>query len=333
MIHYPASRPIEKQACLWYNRVAMKTAPDITLMERELDLFVDHLKISRRASPHTVKSYSSDLVQFAAFVHEAEPDMHDVAHLDYLLIRRYLAHLQRSGCAKSSASRKLAALRGFFRFLSKKKLITVDPTVGVSSPRKEKRLPVFLREEQIDLLMQVPDRSTPAGLRDRAALEMLYATGMRVSEIVSVNVRDIHGGAEEIRVMGKGSKQRIVLMGSAAREALADYLSAGRPVLAAKSDVKCDALFLNQQGTRLTDRSVRRIVNKYIESVSDSLKISPHTMRHTFATHLLAHGADLRSVQELLGHSSVATTQIYTHVTRERMKEVYDKAHPRAMEE
>ena len=302
-------------------------------MERELDLFIDHLKVSRRAAAHTIKSYSSDLVQFAQFVQGADGAGAAVGEVDYLLIRRYLAHLQTTGRARSSAGRKLASLRAFFRFLASKKLIASDPTVGIQSPRKEKLLPTFLREEQVDLLMQTPDCSTPLGLRDRAVLETLYATGMRVSELVSLNERDLRAGSDEIRVMGKGSKQRIVLVGSAAREALADYLSAGRPALAAKAPGGSGALFLNHRGTKLTDRSVQRIVNKHIKAVSDSLKISPHTMRHTFATHMLAHGADLRSVQELLGHSSVVTTQIYTHVTRERMKEVYDKAHPRAVEE
>jgi len=302
-------------------------------MERELDLFIDHLKVSRRAAAHTIKSYSSDLVQFARFVREADGGEVGVGQVDYLLIRRYLAHLQTTGRARSSAGRKLASLRAFFRFLASKKLIAADPTVGIQSPRKEKRLPSFLEEEQVDLLMRVPDCSTSIGLRDRAVLEALYATGMRVSELVSLNERDLHRGSDEIRVMGKGSKQRIVLVGSAAQEALADYLAAGRPALEAKAQGSSSALFLNYRGTRLTDRSVQRIVGRHIKAVSDSLKISPHTMRHTFATHMLAHGADLRSVQELLGHSSVATTQIYTHVTRERMKEVYDKAHPRAFEE
>lgn len=302
-------------------------------MERELDLFLDHLTVSRRASAHTVKSYSSDLVQFAAFVREAVGGQPDAAEIDYLLIRRYLAHLQRNGQARTSVARKLASLRAFYVFLNKKGLVENNPTIGIVYPKQQKKLPTFLREDQVDLLMQCPDCSTPTGLRDRALLEMLYATGMRVSELVSVEMKHINGGVEEIRIMGKGSKERIVFTGLAAREALADYLSGGRASLAAKSAKPCEALFLNTQGTRLTDRSVRKVMDKYIESVSDSLKVSPHTMRHTFATHLLSHGADLRSVQELLGHASVATTQIYTHVTKDRMKEVYDKAHPRALDE
>jgi tyrosine recombinase XerC len=297
-------------------------------MENEVDRFIDHLKIVKRASPHTVRNYSSDVTQFLEFAREAE-----VEKWDYPLLRRYLAHLQRQGCARSSVARKVAALRAFFRFLVRRGIIESDPTAGVVAPRREKKLPRFLREDQIEALLQAPDPSNPIGLRDRAILETLYATGLRVSELVALNTADIDG-SDEIRTTGKGSKERIVLLGRAAREALAEYLSSGRGILAAKSRNVSEALFLNYRGARLTARSVGRIVNRYIQAISDSLKISPHALRHTFATHLLAGGADLRTVQELLGHSSAATTQIYTHVTRERLKEVYDRAHPRAkMEE
>lgn len=296
-------------------------------MQKEIDLFIDHLRIVKRSSPHTVRSYSSDIVQFVEFAREAGQDAYD-----YPLLRRYLAHLQRQGCARTSVARKIAALRSFFKFLVKKGIIQTDPAAGVVAPRREKRLPKFLREEQIESLLEAPDCSNPAGLRDRAILETLYATGLRVSELVALNVIDIDG-SDEVRTVGKGEKERVVLLGRAAREAIADYLASGRGKLAARSKDVTAALFLNQRGSRLTARSVGRIVDRYVSSVSDSLKISPHALRHTFATHLLAHGADLRAVQELLGHSSAATTQIYTHITRERLKEVYDRAHPRAKTE
>ncbi|HOP80231.1 MAG TPA: tyrosine recombinase XerC [Armatimonadota bacterium] len=296
-------------------------------MEKEVDRFIDHLKIVKRASEHTVRSYSSDVLQFIAFAREA-----DVEQWDYPVIRRFLAHLQRQGCARSSVARKIAALREFFRFLVRKGIIQEDPTVGVVAPRRERKLPKFLGSNQIEMLLQAPDLTTPIGLRDRAILEVLYATGLRVSELVSLDVEDI-GQSDEIRTIGKGSKERIVLLGRAAREAIADYIAKGRNELAAETKSPTDALFLNYRGTRLTARSVGRIVDHYVQSVSDSLKISPHTLRHTFATHMLSGGADLRAVQELLGHTSAATTQIYTHVTKERLKEVYDKAHPRAKSE
>jgi integrase/recombinase XerC len=215
----------------------------------------------------------------------------------------------------------------------KKGIVETDPTIGVPTPKKEKKLPKFLREEQVEMLMNCPDCDKPEGLRDRAIMELLYATGLRVSELVGLKVSDLDGGEMEFRVVGKGSKERVVLLGRAAREALNDYIDGGRRELASRAKTGSSALFLNYRGGPLTDRSVRRVIDRYIEEVSESLKISPHTLRHTFATHLLSHGADLRSVQELLGHSSVATTQIYTHVTRERLKQVYDAAHPRAHEE
>jgi integrase/recombinase XerC len=293
-------------------------------MEKELDRFLDHLSIVRRASPHTVRSYSSDVMQFLEFAREAESGT-----FDYPLLRRFLAHLQRRGCARSSVARKLASLRAFFGFLVRKGVIETDPTAGVVAPRQDKKLPKFLREDQVEALLQAPDPSSATGLRDRAILETLYAAGLRVSELVALNAADIDG-SDEIRTIGKGSKERIVLIGRAAREAVAEYLAGGRPVLASKAGRAPEALFLNYRGTRLSARSVGRIVDRCVAAVSDSLKISPHSLRHTFATHLLAGGADLRVVQELLGHASAATTQIYTHVTRERLKEVYDKAHPRA---
>ncbi len=296
-------------------------------MEKELDRFIDHMKIVRRASEHTIRNYSSDISQFLDFARESE-----LEEWNYPLIRRFLARLQKQGCAKTSVARKVAALRSFFRFLVRKGIIESDPTAGVVAPRREKKLPRFLGIDQMEALLQAPDQSTPIGIRDRAILELLYATGLRVSELVSVDVKDV-GGTDELRTIGKGSKERIVLMGKAAMEAIADYMSGERSVFAEKSGNTSDALFLNYRGTRLSARSVGRIVDRYIQAVSDSLKISPHSLRHTFATHMLAGGADLRAVQELLGHSSAATTQIYTHITRERLKEVYDKAHPRAKSE
>jgi tyrosine recombinase XerC len=296
-------------------------------MERELDLFIDHLTVVKRASPHTVKSYSSDIVQFLGFAREA-----GVETFDYPLVRRYLAHLQKEGIARTSVARKVAALRAFFKYLVRMGLVEDDPMVSVVAPRREKKLPKFLRGEQIEALLSAPDASEALGARDRAILETLYASGLRVSELVSLDVGDIDG-SDELRTLGKGSKERIVLLGRAAREAIGEYLGSARGKLAENAKTRTDALFLNHRGGRLTTRSVGRIVDHYVEQVSDSLKISPHTLRHTFATHLLAGGADLRAVQELLGHESAATTQIYTHITRERLKEVYDKAHPRARAE
>jgi len=293
-------------------------------MEDRLDAFIEHLRLVKGASEHTLSAYSSDVVGFLGFVKEIGGE------IDQQVIRRYLAHQRKQGIAPSSISRRLAALRAFFTYQLKRGMIELDPTEGLRAPRQSARLPKVVREEHIERLMAAPDPTTPTGLRDRAILETLYATGLRVSELLSLRVGDIRNGNDEISVVGKRNKERIVLVGSAAREALAAYVAHGRPKLAAVSGKETDALFLGHRGTDLVASSVERIVNKHVERVSDTLHVSPHTLRHSFATHLLDHGADLRSVQELLGHESIVTTQIYTHVSRERLKEVYDRAHPRA---
>ena len=305
-------------------------------MEEDLDSFIDHLRLARNASGHTLRAYSSDVLAFLAFARESG------AAVDQALVRRYLAHLHKSGLAKSSMVRKLAAMRSFYGYLVKRGLVHADPTDGIRGPRLPRGLPKTLLEDQVESLMAAPDAKTPTGLRDRAILETLYATGLRVSELLSLTVDDVTGGIDELRVIGKRNKERIVLLGSKARSALDTYLHNGRPQLAAKAQPKSQItnhksqitnpqpLFLGYRGTPLVASSVRRIVDKHVESFSESLKISPHTLRHSFATHLMDHGADLRSVQELLGHESVVTTQVYTHVSRERLKSVYDLAHPRA---
>ena len=296
-------------------------------MEQHLDSFLDHLRLADRASEHTLRAYSSDVLSLLEYARQAD------CAVDQLLVRRYLIHLQKSGQAKSSVARKLAAFRSFFKYLVKRGVIEIDPTEGIRAPKQSRPLPKVVSEDVIDHLMNAPDAGTPLGLRDRAILETLYATGLRVSELLSLRVDDIAEGVDEITVIGKRDKQRVVLLGSRAMYALSTYISVARPRLVAKSEVCPDALFLGQMGTVMVARTVQRIVDKYVEHVSGTLKISPHTLRHSFATHLMNHGADLRSVQELLGHENVTTTQIYTHVSRERLKEVYDRAHPRASAE
>jgi integrase/recombinase XerC len=293
-------------------------------MEDRLDAFIEHMRLVERASEHTLSAYSSDVLDFLRFANESQ------AQIDQILVRRYLAHLQKTEHAKSSAARKLAALRAFFRYLVEYKLLDNDPTEGVRSPKRSRPLPKVVREEQIEALMSTPNLTTPEGLRDKAILETLYSTGLRLSELLGLKVTDISPDADELNVIGKRNKERVVLIGSAALEALGQYIEYGRPKLAAKSKQTTDALFLGYRGTKLVASSVRRILDKYVERISSSLSISPHTLRHSFATHMMDHGADLRSVQELLGHENVTTTQIYTHVSRERLKEVYDRAHPRA---
>lgn len=296
-------------------------------MHIELDRFIEYIRAARNASPHTVRGYASDIAQFVAFL-EGDELGTNPADVDSRIMRRYLARLQKQGISKRSVSRKLASLRAFFRHLLRKGLIEADPTTGLPSPKMEKRLPKFLRDEHIESLMQRPDVTQPIGFRDAAILETLYATGMRVSELVGLDLRDMDLSSGEIKVLGKGSKERITLIGRAAKEALVTWLNFGRGKLLA--DPRESAVFLNRNGGRLTARSINRLVDKYFGMVSDEMKISPHVLRHTFATHMLEHGADLRSIQELLGHASISTTQIYAHVSRERLKQVYEQAHPRA---
>ena len=303
-------------------------------MQAWLDTYLEYLTSVRRASPHTVKGYTEDLVQFVRFLEGR--DRTDWLAVTTLDIRRYLADLMGSGTARASVARKLSALRAFFGFLRTRRLREDDPTTGLRAPKLPERLPHYLEEDEMTDLLHAPDLATAQGLRDRALLETLYASGMRVSELVSLNLADLNqadtsGGLAALRVTGKGRKQRIVVLGEEAVAALQAYLAGGRPALRANAKTPDgDALFLNRSGTRLTDRSVARMLHKYVMLTCARRGISPHALRHTFATHLLNHGADLRTVQQLLGHVSLATTEVYTHVSARRLREVYEQAHPRA---
>lgn len=240
-----------------------------------------------------------------------------------------MAQLQEKGLSKSTVARKLAALRSFYRYLTREEIINANPMTNVTTPKLEKRLPKFLYYQEVEALLNAPDASNQ-GQRDKAILETIYGGGLRVSELVGMNMGDIDFSLGYARVFGKGSKERIVPLGGAALRALKQYISCGRKELEAKSISRQEALFLNKYGGRLSARSVRNIVNKYVAQAALTQKISPHALRHSFATHLLEAGADLRSVQELLGHVKMATTQVYTHVTKKQLKTVYQKTHPRA---
>jgi integrase/recombinase XerC len=300
-------------------------------VESSIDSYLSHLREARGVAPATVNGYADDLRQCAAFLREQGlaagwPEVRP-AH-----VRRFLAHLTSEGYARASVARKLSALRGLFRYLLARGLVPADPTIGITAPRQARRLPRFLYHRDLERLLAAPDPGTPAGLRDRALLETLYATGLRVSELVSLTT-DQTDGAAEVRVIGKGSKERVVLLGRHAQGAIRRYLAEGRPHLYAKrpeQTAEHDRLFVNRRGGPLTDRSARRIVHRHLLAACAQHGIGPHALRHTFATHLLEAGADLRAVQELLGHASLTTTQVYTHVTRRRLQEVYDQAHPRA---
>ncbi|XEQ92750.1 IS91 family transposase ISMno24 [Sporomusa carbonis] len=305
-------------------------------IDQLIEQFVLYLKVEKNASQHTIHSYQKDIIQFVEFVSSQGAGKELLARVTPLIIRSYLAYLNSEQYAKATIMRRIAALRSFFRFLCRESIVSENPCNAVRTPKLEKRLPVFLDSNEISGLLALAD-STPLGLRDKAVLEILYATGVRVSELVGICLPDIDFAGRTIIVSGKGAKQRIVLMGRTAVNILEQYLYKARPELCAKAGEygrqaakPHNRLFVNSRGGPLTDRSVRRIIEKYIDVLAIKKNVSPHTIRHTFATHLLDNGADLRSVQELLGHVNLSTTQLYTHVTTERLKASYKKSHPRA---
>ncbi|HLJ56540.1 MAG TPA: tyrosine recombinase [Chthonomonadaceae bacterium] len=298
--------------------------------------FLQFLKLARNSSDHTVKAYRADIAQFLGYV-ETHPDLGPgtLYKVERTHARAFLAGLQQDDYKRASLARKLASLRAFCRWAKKQAFLENDPTVGVYTIKQEERLPKFLRQSEIEALLSSPDLKSPDGQRDRALMELLYASGIRAGEAQSLDLADLALESEEVRIRhGKGDRERIALVGRAAIEAMRLYLRDGRPALAAKNFGRPDtAVFLNKFGRRLSDRGIRRTFEKYFREASERLKTTPHVLRHTFATHLLDNGADLRAVQELLGHAHLITTQVYTHVTTERMKEVYEHAHPRAVED
>lgn len=281
--------------------------------------FLNYLKGVRRASPETVTAYTTDLEQFRAFWLEAGRP-----RVEPGLFRAYLGHLWRQEYARRSIARKLAALRSYYKYLLRTGAVTESPLRGVGTPKIERRLPNFLTQEEALKILALPKAETPAGSRDLAILELLYASGLRIAEVHGLDVADVDPEAGHCRVLGKGRRERLVPVGRPALATLQRYLSSGRPALARSPQ---SALFLNRRGGRLSIRGLRRIIERYLRAVRPGA--TPHTLRHTFATHLLEGGADLRSVQEMLGHRSLSSTQVYTHVTGQRLREIHRRFHPR----
>jgi integrase/recombinase XerC len=300
------------------------------VVRHALEAFVAHLRDERGLSAHTVAAYRRDLTQFFSFAGRA--GITDPAQVEPLLLRRFLALQRTRGLAASSIARKAAALRAGFRFFARRGLVGDDPAAGLGIPRGPKRLPVVLKQRQVDRLLTEPQATDPVGLRDRAILELLYATGIRVGELCGLRLEDVDLAADTVLVLGKGAKQRIVPFGEPARAAILDYLVHGRAAMLPKPGVGADgeALFFNRRGRPMTQRDVRGMLERYRVAAGAPAGTSPHTLRHSFATHLLEGGADLRAVQELLGHVALTTTQTYTHVSNERLRRVYEQAHPRA---
>lgn len=295
------------------------------------ELFLLHLKIEKSASKLTIINYANDLKQLREYLSiENELDSGNIAIdlLQHQEIRKYLIYLQEKGLARSTIARKLASIRSLVKFLCRENFLEINPIANIITPKQEKKLPKFLYPKEIEILLEAPDTTCLLGKRDKAILELFYATGIRVSELVSMDLSNIEINERIIKVYGKGSKERLVPFGIEAKKSLLEYLEKARLSLILKNRVE-KALFLNKSGNRITSRAIRNIINKYVADVAINQKISPHTIRHTFATHLLNQGADLRSVQELLGHVKLSTTQIYTHVSKEKVKSVFKELHPR----
>jgi integrase/recombinase XerC len=293
-------------------------------MQEIFNKYIAYLEAEKNASKYTVRNYTDDLLGFFDFIQSK--GIKSLKEVNKQTLRGYLSSLMEKGLAKSSIARKLSAIRSFYRYLLREEMITSSPVATTASPKLDRRLPAFLSVEEAKRLVESPDLSQPQGQRDRALLELLYASGMRISELVNMNVEQVNLNTNEIRVWGKGSKERVVLIGSPAARALSIYLNQGRPVLLGKK--KNDALFVNRYGGRLPARRIQKILGKYARTIDK--KVHPHMLRHTFATHLLDGGADLKVVQELLGHADLSSTQIYTHVTQSRARQIYLSAHPMA---
>ncbi len=294
-------------------------------MNRLVNTFLQHLSAERNMSRHTIRAYKGDLGQFVIYLQNSGLLIEQV---NYLCLRRYLAYLQTLGYTRTSIARKLTVVRSFFGFLQRESLVSSNPAPLISYPKLDKRLPKSLRMDVLETFLNAPNINKTFGQRDKAILEVLYGTGIRVSELVGLDVDDIDFEQQEIRVFGKGGKERIVPINQEALKFIGRYLAKGRKELSGGKEGA--ALFLNRSGERLADGAVRRIVEKYVKQAGIEISITPHVLRHTFATHLLESGADLRSIQELLGHVDLSSTQIYTQLSKTKLKEIYLQTHPRA---
>jgi tyrosine recombinase XerC len=290
-------------------------------MQELLDGYIRYLIAERNLSPYTLRNYRTDITHFVSHLREAEGL--DPLQVDRKSFRRYLGRLRDDGIASASVSRKVSTVHGFYRWLAREGRLPTDPLAGVSSPKRERRLPAVLMMDDLRALIEAADSGTPKGQRDRAILELMYAAGIRLSELVGLDLAHVNQGERTLLVRGKGNKERMVLMGAPAAEALRQYVTSGRREVAADGE---QALFVNRAGDRLSGRSVQQIVRKHALKAGLDQRVFPHLLRHSFATHLLDGGADLRVVQELLGHASASTTQIYTHVTEEQQRRVYTQA-------
>lgn len=293
---------------------------------REIDLFLEYLEYQRNFSSYTVQNYEKDLISFATFLKTLS--VSSFSKVTYFHLRKYLEFMYEKKYASATMNRHISAIKSFFRYLKREDLISFDPAILLGTVKKEKKLPKYLNSEDIETLLLLPDIDTPLGQRDSAILEVFYATGVRVSELVSIRLRDVELSSQRIKITGKGNKERYVLFGDICQEKMLCYVKKGRNVLLGKK--QSDFLFLNKNGCPLTERGVRTIIDRVLQKAGERMHVSPHMLRHTFATNLLDGGADLKTVSELLGHESLSTTGIYTHISNERLRSVFLSSHPRA---
>ncbi|KIO65539.1 hypothetical protein B4065_0464 [Caldibacillus thermoamylovorans] len=297
-------------------------------MKDYLKDFLHYLIVEKGLAENTIQSYRRDISAYLIFI-EKKLQITDINHVTRVHIMQFLSCLKDEGKSARTIARHIASIRSFHHFLILDKIVDHDPTVHIETPHPELKLPKVLNTDEVDTLLNTPDLTTTLGLRDKAMLELMYATGMRVSELVNLNINDVHLSLGFVRCLGKGNKERIIPIGKMATEALKGYLEKARPKLINQKN-KTDSLFMNHHGQRLSRQGFWKILKQMAVKAGIEKELTPHMLRHSFATHLLENGADLRSVQELLGHSDISTTQIYTHVTKTRLKDVYNQFHPRA---
>jgi len=304
-------------------------------MQQLLDRYIAHLEAERNASSHTVNNYASDIIgtqnTIGFFTFLETKGVKSLDDVDRTLVREYLSYLMEKKLAKTTIARKISAIRSFYKYLVREGILSSNPLEQATTPKLDKRLPSFLTIEETEKLLNASDTTKPPGKRDRAILELLYASGIRVSELVQLNLEQINFYTREIRVWGKGSKERVVLMGEPAVNAIKEYINYGRPELL--SGKTSEALFVNKYGNRILARRIQKIIDKCAHACGIDKNVHPHMLRHSFATHMLDSGADLRVVQELLGHADLSSTQIYTHITKSHAKKIYLKTHPMASED
>ncbi len=294
-------------------------------MEKFQKKYIDYLKYERNYSLYTIQAYNGDLNVFYNFLNEN--NVNNIKKIDYNLMRKYLINLNNKNYSSKTINRNISTLRGFFNYFQSIGIIKNNPLLLISNPKTTKKLPIYLHQEELQKILDIPDKNAPLGYRNYLIIELLYSTGIRVGELVNIKIKDINISNQTIKILGKGSKERYVIFGDVLKDAMNEYLLYYRPMLL--KEKSSEFLLLNKNGTSLSDRGVRLIIDNIVRHSSVEKNISPHVIRHTFATHMLNAGADLKIVQELLGHSNLSTTQIYTHVSNEHLRDVYVKTHPR----